>query len=128
MAKKKKDSIKWGPVTFFLGVIIVALVGIMVGMGGQLDLTTITALVILGLIVGFLNISEDEIEKFMIAGITLEISSGGLINILNSAALMNAALKGPLGALAAMLYAIIWFVSPALVIVALKVILDIMQD
>jgi hypothetical protein len=76
---------KIGSFTFILGVII----SVLVGLAGTLNWITAgtigiaaVVLVVLGLIVGILNISDKEVTKFIIAAIGLAVGSVALSNIL----------------------------------------------
>jgi hypothetical protein len=81
-------SQKIGSYAFIVGVVIAVLAGIVsvfmaemvAGMGGIITLV----LVVLGLIVGFLNIKDKHITDFLIAAIAIAMvggSAGGLIGI-----------------------------------------------
>jgi len=73
---------EYGHWAFILGVIIAIIAGLAIGMVDTLTAGWITfVLVILGLIVGFMNINEKETQPFLIATITLMLvgtSLGGL--------------------------------------------------
>jgi len=106
-----------GAVAFIIGVLLAvlssALAAMMPAIAGYLPL----ALVILGLLVGFLNIGDKEIQAFLVAGIALVIvgiPNGTLLKTLDT-------VVWPLGsALAAMLQAIAVFAAPAVLVVSLK--------
>ena len=59
-----------GSWSFIIGLIIAVLVGLFAEASGVL----VTVLVILGLIVGFLNISDKEVNRFLVASIALILS------------------------------------------------------
>lgn len=59
-----------GSWAFIIGLIIAILVGLFAEVSGII----VTILVILGLIVGFLNISDKEVNKFLVAAIALILS------------------------------------------------------
>jgi hypothetical protein len=109
------DQQQIGSWAFMLGVLIAIIAGLAAGMlpieyGYYISL----ALVILGLVVGFLNIGVKEVNDFLIAGIALSavaISAGGLSVI---------PVVGPI--LASMVTRIAEFVAPAVLVVALKAI------
>ena len=94
---------------FILGVLL----AIIAGLVPQLQTSTITwILVLLGLIVGFLNVTISETQEFLIAAIALLlISSTGALPVLGTV-------------IAVMLSNIVAFVAPAALIVALKAVYD----
>jgi hypothetical protein len=103
---------KIGELAFLVGVLIAILVGLF--QQGVATGTLATILVILGIIVGFLNISAKETTPYLVAAIALLAASGasGFISI------------WVIGSyLVAMLGNIALFVAPAAVIVALKTII-----
>lgn len=112
MAKMKMDTQKIGGWTFLLGISIAVIAGL-VGSYAQI---LATVLVVLGLVVGLLNISSKEVNDFLIAAIALSVlavSSGGL------------ALIPAVGTyLAAMVGYIATFMAPAALVVALKSIIE----
>ena len=112
-----------GSWAFILGVLIAVIIGLVVG-AGVLDLVTLgyiqIVLVILGLIVGFINIGAKELNDFLTAAIALLLVSataGGLILI----PYIGAYLGGMVGQIAV-------FVSPAALIVALKAIFNLAKS
>lgn len=107
MAKKGSKGIGWW--AFAVGLVL----AVIFGYSGNVGL--IWLLVLLGLIVGFLNISEKEAVNFLIASIAL-ISAGSAANL--------TILWGPLGGI---LSSVVAFVAPAAVVVAIKVIYETAQ-
>ena len=104
-----------GEWAFILGVLIAIIAGIVatfVSIGAAAD-WIIVVLVILGIIIGFLNIKDKEITSFLVAAIALALSwqaFSGLDVLIN-----------PLGSLIGqILRYIAVFVAPAAIIVALK--------
>jgi len=118
MAKETTDLVaKIGSWAFIIGVIIALVVG---GFGSKDPIVT-TVLILLGLIVGLLNVTGRETTPFLLAAVSLVIVSkfGGdvLINIV------------PIGeTLQSILNAIMTFVIPATIIVALKAIYALAHD
>lgn len=105
---------KIGSWAFLLGVVIAVIAGILaaaaVGYPGIEYVSLV--LVILGLIVGFLNISDKEVQAFLIAGIAL-IAVG-----IPGAALQAIPFVGTY--VQSILYAISAFAAPAVLVVSLK--------
>ena len=105
------DMEKLGEWAFILGAVIAVVSGLAAGM---LDATTagyITlALVILGLVVGFMNIGDKDIQSFLIAVIglilvgTANLGSVPIVGVYLSAMVLNVAA----------------FVAPAALVVSLK--------
>ncbi len=102
MAKK---SVSIGSWAFIIGVLIAVLFGLL----GSLNSTVIFILVVLGLLVGLLNITAKETNSFLLAAVSLVIVSAFGKNVL-----------GAISVLGRILDAMIVLVVPATVIVALK--------
>ena len=69
MAKGKGNLI--GGWAFLIGVVIAVILGAM----GSVTGTFLTVLVVIGLIVGFLNVADDEATPFLMSGIALIVAS-----------------------------------------------------
>lgn len=96
---------------FILGVLL----AIIAGLVPQLQTTTITwILVLLGLIVGFLNVTIKETQEFLIAAIALLLigTAKGIVPVVTT------------GIIGTILGNILVFVAPAALIVALKAVYD----
>ncbi len=102
---------KLGHWSFILGVAIAIVAGLATGLAGFQNEWIATILVILGVVVGFLNISEKEISSFLIAAIALLVAGAAG---LGSLPVIGPSILGPI------LVNIATFVAPAAVIVALK--------
>lgn len=108
---------KWGEWAFLVGVLLALLVGLFSGYIGAENLPIVFGiLTILGLIVGLLNITEKEVNSFLIAAIAL-MGSGSALYPLST-------LFPPqiVSMLSAFLGAIGVFVAPAALVIALKAI------
>jgi len=69
MAAKSMNTVgRWA---FLIGVILAVVLGAL----GIVNSTWMSALILIGLIVGFLNISESETTPFLMAGVSLIIAS-----------------------------------------------------
>ncbi len=106
-----------GSWAFLIGIIIAILAG---AAAGVLDPTTAgyvpLVLVILGLIVGFLNIADKEVQAFLIAGMALLI-----VGIPAGSLLVLDTIITPLGTvLSKILQMIAVFAAPAVLVVSLK--------
>jgi len=100
-----------GSLFFLVGAIVAVIVGLISPSGTNPTLTSV--LIILGVIVGFLNITKTETRSFLIAVVSLVVVSslGGIV-------LGEASVLGPY--LANLLLALLLFTIPAAVIVSLK--------
>lgn len=116
---------KYGEWAFLLGVILAVVVGLFSSqLGSNIIGIVYGVLVLLGLVVGFLNIREKEINSFLIAAIALLLAANSwqpvtdifttIMGEVGSALIVNW-IRGFFGALVA-------FISPAAFIVALKAI------
>ena len=102
---------KVGGWAFILGVVIAIVAGLA---SGALDAATAgyvtLALVVLGLIVGFLNIGDKEVNDFLIAAITVVLLGTANLGVIPAIGLF----------LASMVLNVAAFVAPAALVVALK--------
>jgi ATP synthase protein I len=114
------DTQKIGGWAFIVGILL-AVVAVFV----QLDVTMLTGgLVLLGLVVGFLNVSGHESKEFLLASVSLVIVSGlgGGVN----SGLAAVPTIGPY--MVGMLGNIMTFLIPAVVVVALKTVHGLAKD
>jgi hypothetical protein len=72
MAKSKKGNMI-GSWAFLIGVVLAAILGL--GFAGGFDATISWVLVVIGLIVGLLNIADKEAQPFLLSGVVLIIAS-----------------------------------------------------
>lgn len=117
MAKSNNGMEKVGAWAFIIGVILAIIAGLFFGAN-----TVVTSvLIVLGIIVGFLNITDKETNSYLLAAVSLVIvtSFGGAV--LGNVAVIGMYLQG-------ILSAIMTFVIPAVIIVALKAIYSIAND
>ncbi len=116
------DWKKIGPLSFLVGIAL-AIIGAILPLLGLTGLNTVIAqlLILLGFIVGLMNITVDEEVKFLLSGLALLFMGVGLLKVFEMV---------PVGGdvLTAVLNNIITFASPAIGVVALKVMLEIMRD
>lgn len=106
---------KMGEWAFIVGVLIAVIIGLFSGnLTGDTKGWLVLLLVVLGLIVGFLNITESETTPFLVAAIALLITGTA------SESLRIIPTIG--GYLAGIVAAIAVFVAPAAIVVALKAI------
>ena len=103
---------KIGGWAFILGVVISVVAGLAFTQLGTYSGYVTLALVVLGLVVGFLNIADKEVKDFLIAAIAVE--------------LVGTANLAVIPVIGEFLFAIVWqitaFVAPAALVVGLKAI------
>ena len=136
MAKKKildqkmSHPAKIGGLLFILGVIVAVVVGMLTPISVSSIDGTISAspppelvslLTLLGLLVGFFNITRKETQTFLLAGVSLIIAAG-----------IGSSMLGPAykvgGLLSSMLLSILTFIIPSIIMVALRTIWSLEKD
>ncbi|OIO27637.1 hypothetical protein COX86_03370 [Candidatus Micrarchaeota archaeon CG_4_10_14_0_2_um_filter_60_11] len=105
-----------GPWAFIIGIVIAILAGFM---GMQTSLIVL-ALAVLGLVVGFLNVSEKETMPFLVATIAFMMAASSLVVVF--------AAVGMAGIETVIMQNIGTFVAPAAAVVAIKALYDITKD
>ncbi|MBD3155729.1 MAG: hypothetical protein GF368_03675 [Candidatus Aenigmarchaeota archaeon] len=116
MAKKKTN--KWGKWAFIVGVILALLAGLF---PGALDVGSVALiLVVLGLVVGLLNIQEKEAVNFLVATIALMAVGSAGVEVIG--------LFGLGSYLEQVVTNIALFVAPAAAVVSLKLVYDLAKD
>ena len=114
---------KIGQWAFIIGIILAIVVGVFSASLGSWTGNLTLLLVILGLIVGFLNISEKETTPFLVASAALMLTatSVGTLNTIDLGVSLGKYLAGIVSQIAV-------FVAPAAVVVALKAIQSLAKD
>ena len=113
---------KIGPMAFIAGVIIAILGGLFSSVAVAYQGSIGLLLVILGLLVGFLNIKDKEMSLFLIAAIALMVTSSVAgWAYLNDFASIGTIIKTILGYIGV-------FVAPAAVIVSLKAVFSVAKE
>ena len=105
MAKKDTGFGKW---VFLIGVLIAIIIGLI--SPGMNDGLWVWILIVLGLVIGFLNVTERESTPFLVAAIALVITTGALSGL--------GEFLG--GILTAILRYVTILVAPAAIVVAFK--------
>lgn len=106
-----------GSYAFIAGVLIAVIASVV-----TLDKTMVTsALVVLGLIVGLINVTEKETQPFLVAAVSMVIVAYMTRTGIETVPLIGEILKSTLNG-------IMTFVSPAVLIVALKQIYSMAKD
>lgn len=119
MAKDTDLLAKVGSWAFIIGILVAVIVGIFsAGTGSPV---TTTVLIVLGLIVGFLNVTGRETTPFLLAALSLVLVAKFGGEVLGAIATIGPYLQGTLNA-------IMTFVIPATIIVALKAIYALAHD
>ena len=106
---------KIGNYSFIVGVIIAVVLGLAAPMLGEATPWLVSLLIILGLIVGFLNVSGKETKEFLLVAVALVIVAfaGSASGTLGGVLYIGQYIQG-------MFDAIMAFVVPATVVVGLK--------
>lgn len=120
MAKEVDLVARIGSWAFIIGIVVALLIGIFSG-GAAVTPVATSVLIVLGLIVGLLNVTGRETTPFLLATVSLVI-----VSFMGGPVLANVAAIGP--TLQAVLNAITTFVIPATIIVALKAIYALAHD
>lgn len=110
-----------GKLAFVIGVIVAILSGLFLSL--QSNPLMISVLVILGAIVGLFNVTTKETQKFLFASVSLVI-----ISALGAPIVAQIPSFGIYFDIEGMLLAILTFVIPAAIIVAIKTIYTIEED
>jgi hypothetical protein len=113
---KKAQAQQIGYWAFVIGVIVAVLAGVAEGYSGVvLDSAAAVgaALVVLGVVVGWFNVKEKAFMHFMMAAVALIVGAGAAFELLNPL-IVGYYITG-------ILKYIVLFISPAAVLVALKV-------
>ncbi len=113
---------KIGGYAFIVGIVIALLAGIagslVAGYAGGITLV----LVVLGLIVGYLNISDKEVVTFIVASIGLIVAGSANLKVIDS-------IVAGLGTvLQAILANLVVFIAPAVIVVGLKTVYDLAKS
>jgi hypothetical protein len=128
MAKKNTH---YGEFAFLAGVVLALLVGLLSVAGSLPDSSkpvVVAVLVVLGIIVGFVNIKDKEIHGFLVAALVLMMTASAwepINTLLGQLGDVGTSLSLWLGSFFEYLVA---FISPAAFIVALKAIYDMARD
>lgn len=117
MAKKKNTSImeKVGVWAFVVGFVIALAVSIISPLG--LTATWIMVLAVLGLIVGLLNITDNEVGLYLIASVAFIISAWAFMSSVGSWAFLKT-----------FMHAIIVFTAPGALVVSFRALYSIARD
>ena len=105
-----------GSWSFIIGLVIAVLVGLFTDATGII----VTILIILGIIVGFLNVTEKEVQGFLLASVAL-LLAGGAGNFLSDIPAIGNLLERSLNNL-------VILVAPATIIVAVKELVELAKD
>ncbi len=114
MTKKEVDRLKVGHYSFIAGLIIAVLVALIPQLKGDI---AIWIMVVLGVIVGLLNITAKEVSGFLIAAMALIIASS--VSALSLATIWIG--------LTVILGNVIVFVAPAAIVVSIKAVYALAQ-
>ena len=116
MPIKSKENL-WGARAFLAGVILALAVGILSASLGSLNAVILAVLVILGLFVGFINVEPGDVNKFLMAGVSLVIVSFAGIEAISNIEFLEIDIGN---IVASILGALLVLLVPATIIVAIK--------
>ena len=105
----------FGAWAFLIGVILAVILGLV--SGGPLNELWTWVLVLIGIVVGLLNVTDKEVTPFMMAGAVLVIVSSLGVSVMESVAMLNGILS-----------AILALFVPATIIVAIKSVFALAKD
>ncbi len=113
-----------GQYSFIIGVIIAVVLGLALPIGSDVQNWLTSVLVVLGLIVGFINVGGKESKEFLLVATMLVIVAGlggSAYAALGTVKVIGAYIQGILGS-------VLTFVVPATVVVALKQIKSLSEE
>jgi hypothetical protein len=84
-APKRRATV--GAWAYIVGIVVAALAAVFVQQG--LDLLTYIVLAVLGIVVGLMNITEDETLLFLVAAVALVVSANGVRGVLENILFME---------------------------------------
>lgn len=114
MAKGEQKNLI-GSWAFLIGVVLAIILG---AIGSGSDQTIVTVLMLIGLIVGLLNVADREVSPFLLSGAVLIIA----------ASFANDSLKQAPDAVLGILQALLAIFVPATIIVAIKNVFSLARD
>lgn len=110
----KKNNSNYGHIMFIVGLLI-ALVAGLISLSQTMVRIVLIVLVILGILIGIMNIKENEVVSFLLSAIALVILTGSFLTLLaQNFTILNSQM------LSAIFGYVIALVVPATIIVALK--------
>lgn len=118
MAKKGNMMVKVGSWAFIVGVLLAILIGMWPNALGYVG---VSVLILLGIVVGLLNITAKETMPFLVAVIALLLVGNMGGEVLSQISMIGVYLSG-------ILHSIMIFVIPATIIVALKTVYSLAEN
>jgi len=119
LSGKRRSPNTLGSLSFLFGAVIAIIVGVV--SPGSANATLTSLLIVLGIIVGFLNVTTKEANSFLLASVSLVIVSALGGAVLSQVSYLGLYLEG-------ILMAILTFVIPASIIVAIKSIYSLEEE
>jgi hypothetical protein len=117
-----KGDINWGAWAFIIGLILAIVIALISALGGSAVPTWgVIVLAIIGIIVGLLNVTGRESQRFLIAAIAFLLSFNSLGKVIE-------VLKLNWVGLDVFFYLLSVFIAPAAAIVAVKALFTISKD
>jgi len=123
MAAKQSSNLmaKVGVWAYILGIVIAAILGVVSWLQGDVSISPsiVGILVVLGVVVGLLNISDEEVQMFLLGSIAFVVASTGMASVFDGLGLT---------ALQIFMSAIAIFTAPGALVVAFKALYQVAHD
>ena len=120
-----------GPYAFMVGVILAAIAAVMAIFMPSFNQSNAQAislvLVVIGLVVGYLNVTEKEVQLFLVAGIALLMTFNALTSAAETILAFGAAI-GLVTAVSTFLSFLSVMIAPAVAVVAFKAVYELSKD
>ncbi len=111
--KKKVEMIQYGSWVFGFGLLLSLVVAFLPSLGATTSKIVFGTLIILGIVIGFLNVTNDESIKFLVSAVALVLLTGPFLGLVAQNLIQTAVLGKFFGNLIAL-------IVPAAIIVSLK--------
>lgn len=121
MAKGSKLWAKIGVWAYVVGIVIAILVALL----AQLEAWSVAVLAVLGIVVGLLNIGDEEVMLFLTASIAFVVAASQMGIVFNSLAAVGTPGMTFLGEL---MQAVVVFTAPGALVVAFKALYNVAKD
>jgi hypothetical protein len=129
MDKDKGSMSKVGIWAFIIGLVLAVILALVSAFGGAGEPAwAIAVLGALGILVGLLNITASEVQKFLIAAIALIVSLGKLNDLFDKLAVTLVGTTAIWGGLGTFVSLVTVFMAPAAVVVAIQALFQLARD
>ncbi|MEM3373127.1 MAG: hypothetical protein QXF76_02840 [Candidatus Anstonellales archaeon] len=125
MGEIKKQAVHYGPKAFTAGIILALLMAIVPIQDQLWKNVKLAALIIIGILVGAFNVTENERMLFLLGGLALLVTFNALVQVVEFAFMMNPNIVDMFKAFFLDLSAML---SIAVAVVAVKTVYDVAHD